>query len=46
MVGISFVESFIAVGAKSQKTPILHINRNRTNGTTLNSIDGILEIYF
>jgi hypothetical protein len=46
IVGISWVLSFIAVGEYSKNTPILQINKNNINGTTLNNNDGILVIYF
>ena len=40
------VESLIAVGENSMKTPILHIKKSKKNGTNLNIIDGMLDIYF
>jgi hypothetical protein len=46
IVGISSVLSFIAVGEYNKNTPILQINKNNINGTTLNNNDGILPIYF
>ena len=44
--GSNFVVSFIAVGAKSINTPILHIRSKRINGTNLSSRDGMLTMYF
>lgn len=44
--GSNFVVSFIAVGEKSIKTPILQIKNKRTNGTNLSNIEGMLTMYF
>ena len=44
--GSNFVVSFIAVGEKSIKTPILQIKSKRTNGTNLSNIEGMLTMYF
>lgn len=41
-----FVLSLIAVGPNSINTPILQISNSKINGTNLNKIEGILEIYF
>lgn len=46
IAGIILVESLIAVGENSMKTPILQIRSNNTNGIIRSSIEGMLVKYF
>lgn len=46
ILGRSCVLSFIAVGENNMNTPIRHIRNSKKNGTNLNIIEAMLEIYF
>lgn len=46
IVGMSRVESLMAVGEKSTKTPMRQISSRRINGTTRSSIEGTDAKYF